>query len=98
MSTLDSYFGDWCTECGEGIAQCTCLDGPENPEDLVNHPSHYQQWPVEVIEITEQMNFCLGNVIKYVLRADYKGRPVEDLKKARWYLDREIQRRTGKDA
>lgn len=61
--------------------------------DPVNHPPHYRWLPVEVIEITERLNFCLGNVIKYVLRADHKGKPVEDLKKARWYLDREIARR-----
>lgn len=62
--------------------------------DQVNHPDHYTQFPVEVIEITERLNFCMGNVVKYVLRADYKGKPIEDLKKARWYLDREIARRT----
>jgi hypothetical protein len=39
------------------------------------------------------MSFNIGNVIKYVWRADEKGMPIEDLKKARWYLDREIQRR-----
>ena len=61
--------------------------------DPVNSPSHYTWGPVEVIEITERLGFCLGNVIKYVLRADHKGKPVEDLKKARWYLDREISRR-----
>jgi len=62
-------------------------------DDPVNHPSHYRAYPVEVIEITERMNFCLGNVIKYVLRADYKGEPIQDLEKAAWYLRREIDRR-----
>jgi len=63
--------------------------------DPVNHPDHYTSHPsgVEVIQITEHMNFCLGNVVKYVLRADAKGKPLEDLKKAAWYLDREIKRR-----
>lgn len=62
--------------------------------DPVNHPSHYTQHPsgVEVIEITEHMNFCLGNAIKYILRCDHKG-GIEDLQKARWYIDREIKRR-----
>lgn len=60
--------------------------------DLVNEPPHYKQFPVEVITITERLNFCLGNVVKYVLRADFKGSKLEDLKKARWYLDREIAR------
>ena len=63
--------------------------------DLVNHPPHYTSHPsgIEVIQITETMGFCLGNVVKYVLRADHKGKPLEDLQKARWYLDREIARR-----
>ncbi len=63
--------------------------------DNVNKPKHYNNHPsgVEVIRITEHMNFCLGNVIKYVLRADHKNDAIEDLKKARWYLDREISRR-----
>ena len=63
--------------------------------DNVNKPKHYNSHPsgVEVIRITEHMNFCLGNVIKYVLRADHKHDAIEDLQKARWYLDREISRR-----
>jgi len=65
--------------------------------DNVNHPAHYKQHPsgLEVIEVTEHMNFCLGNAIKYILRCDYKGAPIEDLRKARWYIDREIKRRMG---
>lgn len=61
--------------------------------DDVNHPSHYAQYPVEVIEITERLNFLMGNVVKYVLRADHKGGPIKDLKKAQWYLAREIRNR-----
>lgn len=62
--------------------------------DPVNHPSHYT-WlgGIEVIDITEHLGFCLGNVVKYVLRADHKGKPIEDLEKAKWYLEREIARR-----
>jgi len=41
------------------------------------------------------MNFCLGNAIKYIWRAGKKGQPIEDLKKAKWYLDREIKRLKG---
>ena len=65
--------------------------------DPVNHPKHYTAHPsgVECIQITEHMNFCLGNVIKYVWRAGLKADAVEDLKKARFYLDREIARREG---
>jgi len=67
------------------------------PHDAVYHPAHYTSHPsgIETIEITEHMNFCLGNVIKYVMRAEHKGRTLEDLKKARWYLDREIQKLEG---
>lgn len=60
--------------------------------DLINNPKHYTQFPVEVIEITECLNFNLGNVVKYVCRADFKGFKLQDLKKARWYLEREITR------
>lgn len=66
---------------------------PPIEADPVNSPEHYRQYPIEVIEITERLNFLLGNVIKYVLRADYKGKPLEDLKKAEWYLRREIANR-----
>lgn len=62
--------------------------------DLVNHPPHYTQHPsgVECIQIVEHMNFCRGNAVKYIWRAGDKGNEIEDLKKARWYLDREIER------
>ena len=64
--------------------------------DPINHPVHYTVHPsgIECIQITEHMNFNLGNSVKYIWRADLKGDAVEDLKKARWYLDREIARRT----
>ena len=62
--------------------------------DPVNHPKHYTAHPsgVESIEVTEHMNFCVGNAIKYLWRAGLKGEQVEDLRKARWYIDREIAR------
>lgn len=62
--------------------------------DMVNHPPHYLQHPsgVECIVVTEHMNFCIGNAVKYLWRADLKN-GVEDLKKAAWYVTREIQRR-----
>ena len=65
--------------------------------DPVNHPSHYTQHPsgVEAIEITEHFNFNCGNAIKYIWRAGLKSdSPVEDLRKARWYIEREIARLT----
>lgn len=55
--------------------------------DMVAHPPHYNCYEHEVIELTSQLDFCMGNVAKYILRADHKGRKVEDLKKALWYLD-----------
>jgi hypothetical protein len=64
--------------------------------DPVNRPAHYTAHPsgVECITITESMGFCLGNAVKYIWRADLKHDAVEDLRKARWYIDREIQKRT----
>lgn len=64
--------------------------------DPVNHPTHYEQGPFECIELTQYFDFCIGNAIKYVWRHQFKGKPVEDLKKAQWYIQREIQR-TGSD-
>lgn len=63
--------------------------------DLVNHPPHYTAHPsgVECIQVTEHMNFCLGNAVKYIWRADLKNDAIEDLKKAVWYVNREIERR-----
>lgn len=62
--------------------------------DSVNHPKHYNAHPsgIECIQITEHMNFCLGNAIKYIWRADLKN-GTEDLEKAKWYIQREIDRR-----
>ena len=61
--------------------------------DKIDSPSHYTQLPVECIDVAEHFNYCLGNALKYIWRADYKGNPLEDLKKARWYIDREIKSR-----
>ena len=74
-----------------------------NPEDWswvndnVNHPPHYTTHPsgVECITITEHMNFCIGNALKYLWRADLKNNATEDLKKAAWYINREIERITS---
>lgn len=70
-------------------------EAKESDEDEVNHPSHYRWLPngVEVIDITENLNFNLGNVVKYVLRAGHKhDEPLTDLRKAAWYVNREIVR------
>ena len=62
--------------------------------DNVNQPPHYTGHPsgVECIQITEHMNFCLGNAMKYLWRAGSKWDAIEDLEKAKWYIDREIMR------
>ncbi|MEV0470742.1 DUF3310 domain-containing protein [Streptomyces prunicolor] len=70
-------------------------DHQDADDDEVNHPSHYRWLPngVEVIDITENLNFNLGNVVKYVLRAGHKtDEPLTDLRKAAWYINREIVR------
>ena len=68
--------------------------------DPVNHPAHYKgQSGLEVIDVIEGFglaeSFCLGNVAKYLLRAGRKDDAFQDLRKARWYLDREIARMTA---
>lgn len=65
--------------------------------ETVNHPAHYNSGKIEVIDFIEdqQLGFNLGNSLKYLCRAEHKGSEVEDLKKAIWYLTRELQRREG---
>ena len=62
--------------------------------DPVNHPSHYTAHPsgIECIQVVEHMNFNLGNAVKYIWRADLKSDAVEDLRKAEFYIKREIAR------
>lgn len=62
--------------------------------DPVDHPKHYNADPsgVECIDVVEHRTFNVGNAMKYLWRAGLKGDLVEDLRKARWYIDREIQR------
>lgn len=74
------------------IAECEQIAA-----DAVNHPAHYTSHPsgVECIQITEHMGFCLGNAVKYIWRADLKHDAIEDLRKAVWYIEREIDRRVA---
>lgn len=70
----------------------------ERINDPVNHPSHYKMANgIEVIQLTEQLNFCRGNAVKYICRAGKKSKAdeIEDLLKARWYINREIERLGG---
>ncbi|WP_432912047.1 DUF3310 domain-containing protein [Streptomyces syringium] len=66
---------------------------PDGPE-AVNHPAHYTSHPsgIECIAVTKHMNFPLGNAVKYIWRADLKGSAIEDLEKAKRYLEIEIER------
>jgi Protein of unknwon function (DUF3310) len=61
--------------------------------DNVNHPPHYNSHPsgIECIEITKHMNFNLGNAFKYLWRCNDKGKKIEDLEKAKFYIDQEIK-------
>ena len=63
--------------------------------DVVNKPPHYTEHPsgIECIQVTEHMGFNLGNAIKYIWRCDLKQDAIEDLKKAKWYIEREISKR-----
>lgn len=69
--------------------------------DVVNSPPHYTSSParcdcgnrIECIQITEHMDFCLGNAVKYIWRAGLKTDAIEDLRKSLWYIQREIDRR-----
>jgi hypothetical protein len=103
--TTTTPLGAWhCPDCKTPPAEPHkpgCFLAPSwdsvKPHDPVNHPKHYTEHPsgVECIQVTEHMNFCLGNAVKYIWRAGLKSdSPIEDLKKARWYLDRELERLT----
>ena len=67
------------------------------PKDMVNHPPHYNQKNVECIDAIESATdsgfeyYLQGNIMKYLWRFDYKGKAVEDLNKAKWYLDKLIE-------
>lgn len=70
--------------------------------DVVNSPPHYKTGPIEAIEGIEASmgpeayaGYLKGNIMKYMWRYERKGKPIEDLKKARWYLDRLIQKVEG---
>ena len=61
--------------------------------DKINHPEHYNQGDIECIDVIEllDLNFNLGNALKYIWRCDIKGSKKDDLKKAIWYLERELK-------
>lgn len=95
LSTLDVDNND-----AETSAACNAADadkqygkGVKQTKEMVNHPSHYKGNKFEVIDIIEDydLNFNKGNALKYLLRAGHKDDYVQDLKKAIWYLNREIE-------
>ena len=77
----------------------------ESVQDNVNHPAHYNFGRVETIDYIEDcigssglVSYCIGNALKYVSRASYKGKFVEDLKKAVWYLNKAIETQENDNA
>jgi hypothetical protein len=70
----------------------------DEPRERIDHSPHYMFGAIEVIDAIEawELGFHLGNVVKYVARAAHKGDQLADLKKARWYLEREINRLEGR--
>ena len=95
-----SKLGEWtCGECKKSLSMSLlfcpdcCKHILDKPKDKIN-PDHYKSHPsgVECIQITEWLNFCIGNAVKYLWRADLKN-GIEDLEKAAWYINREITRR-----
>ena len=85
---MDETIADWKT------VSITTSNTPMQIEmfDAVDHPAHYKVGGIETIDFIEakKLNYNIGNVIKYLTRADYKGNKLEDLRKAQWYLTREI--------
>lgn len=72
----------------------------QDNKEMVDHPKHYNEHPsgIECIDVVEHMGFNLGNAIKYIWRADLKGNSLQDLEKASWYVNREINKRKKEGA
>jgi hypothetical protein len=79
----------------EAVKEWVDSDHSEWANDSIHKPKHYTEHPsgIECIQVTEHMGFNLGNAIKYIWRCDLKLDAIEDLKKAKWYIDREISKR-----
>lgn len=91
------YGTAWCQSLDLELCRpITSIDpAPKPTPDMVSHPPHYTSHPsgIECVQITEHMGFLIGNAVKYLWRADLKNDAIEDLKKAAWCIDREIQKR-----
>ena len=88
----DSCLDDICKALE--ISRGDILLNDKDKKEMVNHPSHYNMGKYEAIDVIEdwELGFNLGNTIKYISRAGHKDDIVQDLKKAMWYLQREIDR------
>jgi hypothetical protein len=98
--------GMWSVEPDDSFYNTLCLcpinemdveeEATKPVADLINHPPHYTRSGIETIDVIEawHLGYHIGNVVKYISRAGHKDptRELEDLRKARWYLDREIAR------
>jgi hypothetical protein len=82
--------------CEEGVLEHWVPDksNPAFAADPTN-PQHYRDYPVEVIQLVRHLNFNRGNAVKYLCRAGKKDDELQDLRKALWYVQDEIQRLTG---
>ena len=91
----DLYIRDSAKPLSEAIKEWIDSDQSEWANDSIHKPKHYTEHPsgIECIQVTEHMGFNLGNAIKYIWRCDLKKDAIEDLKKAKWYIDREINKR-----
>ena len=89
---MDETIANWKTLSITSSNTPMQIDMFEPTPDSVNHPAHYKVGGIETIDFIEakKLNYNIGNVVKYITRADHKGNKLEDLRKAQWYLTREI--------
>jgi len=89
------YIREAAKPLSEAVKEWVDSDHSEWANDSIHKPKHYTEHPsgIECIQVTEHMGFNLGNAIKYIWRCDLKQDAIEDLKKAKWYIDREISKR-----
>lgn len=91
VSPTWSVVGEWVNK-----DEVELIEDKAKQEEKVNHPKHYNTGKYEAIDIIEGMDwgkgFNCGNALKYILRHEHKGKDIEDLEKAIWYLKREVER------
>jgi hypothetical protein len=107
VPTEEGDYRNYCPQCAaqwrdakKHLDESNPFKKTEKSTDAVNHPSHYNSHPsgVECITVTEHFNFNIGNAIKYLWRAGLKDSMIQDLKKAKFYVEREIERLTKAEA